>query len=136
MEPENTMRADSKTLKESMNLSPLLGTWINTNQQTTLIAKFIINDAGNGGLTLRVFGTGDSSVTDWGEVPAHPCAKLESRDGMAFHARYEFAEGERWLASNYKLNVAVIQTLTFFNDGSGRPNYFAREFFRRLDDPV
>ena len=54
---------------------------------------------------------------------------VQSSDVMAFSATYDFGFLETRLEANLSLGLLVIANLNTFRDGSGRSNYFSREFF-------
>jgi hypothetical protein len=107
----------------------LIGDWRNTNAESGGIARILITDGG-AGVCLRTFGAGDPEPIDWGEAAARVFAKsVDSREGIAFHARYAFDFMETRHQANVKQGVLVVATFTEFQDTSGRSNYFWREFY-------
>jgi hypothetical protein len=85
-----------------------------------------------GGLILRAFGAVDGSQRDWGETAAVPhVSSLGSTEVSGFTARYDFGFMETQIAANLKYGVLVIQSYNTFQDKSGRPSYFTREFFHQ-----
>lgn len=115
---------------DSIDLFPLLGTWINTNNQTRGIARVIIRTE-NGTMTVQVFGADFPGFSDWGEVKAKIvyANAVRSHEAMAFSALYDFGFMEVYLQANLSLGLLVIAGLNTFKDESGRSNYFSREFF-------
>ncbi len=115
------------------NLSALLGTWYNTDKNTGGLVRMTL--AGTpGDFTVHAFGAGPepSSENDWGTIPAVAYASgVGSPDGMAFSATYDFGFVESFLAAYTKSGILVLDTFNVFKDGSGRSNYFSREFFHR-----
>ena len=125
------MRSDGKqAVTGEPDLSPLLGTWMNTNPDTDSILKLTVARR-NGGIVLRVFGASSPSPVDWGEVEANAYVNGGTCEGVGFRARYDFGEIETFLVSNHKQGILTIQSYTSFRDASGRMNYFAREFFHQ-----
>ena len=125
------MRADSRqVIGGSPDLSPLLGTWLNTNPVTDHICRMVILERG-GRLIIHAYGADLPEPIDWGEIEATPYTSGKSLEAGGFHAAYDFGEIETHLASNQKLGILVIQSYTSFKDGSGRQSYFTREFFHR-----
>ncbi len=112
-----------------LDTSPLLGFWRNTNNISLGIAAIEISDRDER-LSIRAYGVGESSTVDWGEVMAPAYANdCSSADAMAFSATFG-AQGIRChLQANIKQGVLVVAYFTEFNDGSGRSNYFSREFY-------
>jgi hypothetical protein len=113
------------------DLSPALGTWLNCNLNTGEIVSLTLEE-GDDGLILRAFGAADPSQRDWGGTAAVPhVSSLGSREVSGFTARYDFGFMETQIAANLKYGVLVIQSYNTFRDGSGRPDYFVREFFHQ-----
>ncbi len=126
------MRADTQLPTEgTLNLSPLVGTWINTNLETNHIIKVVTDSQGDGALTVHIYGADSPNPIDWGEIKTTPVVIGTTLEGVGFHAHYDFGEIEILLAANHSKGVLVIQTYTTFKDGSERPNYFSREFFHQ-----
>lgn len=131
MDRVSYMRADARRRPAGeVDVSCLLGDWINVNPGTDYLVRLEAAESG-GALRIRAYGSGSSSPVDWGEVEATPYVAGSGLEAGGFHARYSFEAAETFLAANQKLGILVIQSYTSFRDGSGRPAYFAREFFRR-----
>lgn len=131
MEPVKYMRADTQLPTEgTADLSELLGTWINADPETDDIIRFILAGQ-NDTFTVQVYGANTPEPIDWGEVEATPCATGTTLEIAGFDARYDFGPVETLLAAYGAKGVLVIQTYTRFKDGSGRPDYFTREFFHQ-----
>jgi hypothetical protein len=113
------------------DLSALLGTWFNTDKQTGGLVRMTL--AGSpGDFTVQAFGAASPAPLDWGKVPAVAyAAGVASPAGMAFSATYDFGFVESFLAAYTKSGILVLDTFNVFKDGSGRSNYFSREFFHR-----
>ena len=114
-----------------LDLSPLLGDWVNTYTGSGGIVRVLLT--AGGGLTVRAFGAGPAGPVDWGEVPAETLYAdgLRSRRGMAFTARYDFGFMQIHLQANQNLGLLVVAGFNRFTDGSGRSDYFSREFYHR-----
>lgn len=126
---EDQLGAGSATVVE-IDPTPLLGEWVNTNSATRGIEKVVISRAGDG-VFVRVFGAWSSSPRDWGEARADVLYStgIQSADVMAFSAEYDFGFLKTRLEANLSLGLLVVANLNTFQDGSGRSNYFSREFF-------
>ncbi|HEV2853844.1 MAG TPA: hypothetical protein VHC97_13665 [Thermoanaerobaculia bacterium] len=115
------------------DLSALLGTWFNTDKNTGGVVRMVL--AGMpADFTVHAFGAGSppSQEYDWGSTGAVAYASgVASPDGMAFSATYDFGFVETFLAAYTKSGILVLDTFNVFKDGSGRSNYFSREFFHR-----
>ena len=114
--------------------APLLGSWINTNAATPGIAKVVVTDRA-GGVSLRVFSANGPTPRDWGDADVEVLysAGVHSSPAMAFVARYDFDNLEARLEANLSLGLLVIASFNTFKDGSGRSDYFGREFFYRAE---
>ena len=115
---------------DAIDLFPLLGIWVNTNNETRGIAKVLIGTK-NGDLTVQVFGAAFPGLSDWGEVKAETvyANSVRSREAMSFSALYDFGYMQVYLQANLSLGLLVVAGLNTFKDESGRSNYFSREFF-------
>jgi len=112
-------------------LDRLLGTWINTNPATDHICKLVVRSGEDGRFYVRLFGAGATAPVDWGEIGGRPVVTGETWEGVGFHASYDFDDVQVLIVSNYAKGVLVIQSYSRFCDGSGRPDYFTREFFHQ-----
>jgi hypothetical protein len=125
------MRFDSKQLIEgNPDLSPLLGTWVNANAETDCVVKLTVVKR-NGRVIVQAYGAQFPEPVDWGEAEASAFVSGGISEGIAFQVHYLFNGIETTLAANHKQGILTIQSYTTFKDGSGRMNYFAREFFHQ-----
>jgi hypothetical protein len=108
-----------------VNLSHLLGTWINTYRETRSLSRFTLNEGASGyAIETRA---GDRSL---GETAVRPfSANVDSRAADGFTAAYDFDFLEMLLSAYCAKGLIVVSQYTRFKDGSGRPDYFNREFF-------
>ena len=84
---------------------------------------------------MRAFGACALSLYDWGEVRATVFADgPDSTQGHAFIARFDLGFKETSLQAKVKKGVLVVANFNRFKDGSGRANFFSREFFYRLPE--
>ena len=112
----------------------LLGTWINSNLDTTSIARVKITDAG-GKLQLQVFATGPDGLIDWGTAPAQVfAAGPAAHAGAGFTCRYDFGFAEARLQAMIMKGLLVLAQFHLFKDDSGRADYFLREYFALSHD--
>ena len=116
---------------QGIDLSPFIGTWVNTKKETTGFVKLMVASR-DGHLVLKAFGTGDGELSDWGQVEAFPFSdRVDTHNGRAFSAFYDTGFAEVTFQGNLNLGLLVLVTFTRFKDGSGRSNYICREFFHR-----
>lgn len=112
---------------------PLLGTWLNTNLATRGILRAVLARGGRQ-IMLRVQASGSPDNYDWGETSADIfAADSSSSEAMAFNAFYDFGFMESQLQGHVRQGVLIIAKFDRFKDGSGRSNYFSKEFFYRVD---
>ena len=98
-----------------LTTSALTGTWLNTNPLPREIARFEIEDAGEG-LTIRADDRAPVSASVYGD-------RVDATAAMAFSARYD----DIVLQANIKTGVLVV---AMFIRGEEK-SYFAREFYYR-----
>ena len=126
------MRADTLVpTGGTPDLRPLIGEWANANTHSNHILRATIAPGDDGELILHIHGAGNPDAIDWGTTTARPFVVETNYEGAGFTARYDFGDVEIALCSNQKKGVLVNHSYTLFKDGSGRPNYFVREFFHR-----
>ena len=128
-------RANDRCSTASTEVKPvpefLKGVWFNTNPGTGEIAKVVIF-VRNGIASIRAFGADVSGFIEWEEAPVTPYVdRIGSPVVTGFFAEYDFGFMKTRLAANAKYGVLVVQSYNQFNDDSGRPPYFTREFFSR-----
>ena len=122
--------ADSGS-NQLIDLSPFVGTWINTKKDTTGFVKLVVSET-DGRLVLRAFGSSSPELSDWGEVEAFAFSDgVETHNGRAFSAVYTTGSIEVALQGNLNLGLLVLVSFNRFIDGSRRANYINREFFHR-----
>ena len=112
----------------ALDVTALLGTWINTNAASKAIVRFDIAEDGDKLRVVAQFESGSSAAAvqtdpfvldDFGETKA-----------MAFQATVTLEDREIRLQANIKGGVLVVALLTRILDGS-RNNYWLREFYYR-----
>lgn len=111
----------------------LPGTWENTNSASRGITKVVLR-VNEGELRIRVYGADKNGPCDWGEIgTCFFSGEVCVHEAMALTAFYDFGFMESQLLAHVKLGVLVVAKFDRFKDVSGRPNYFSREFFYRVD---
>ena len=116
-------------------LSPLVGTWINTNPDARGIVKLILEAPGDD-LTVQAYGADEPGPYDWGQIKAatvYP-AGIRPHECMGFVATFDFDFMEAQLQGNMNLGLLIVASFNTFKDDSGRSSYFARELFRKVQD--
>ena len=118
-----------------LDSSDLLGTWANTNSSATGIVRLMLAQSENR-IRVRVFGAGSPAI-DWGEAPAEIFAEGPGlSQATSFTSFYDLGFMSIWLQAYVVKGVLVVVSFTRFQDGSGRSNYFGKEFFFRSEKPV
>jgi hypothetical protein len=112
----------------------LVGTWINSNLDTNSIARINITNT-NGNLQLQVLAMGPDGLIDWGTSDANVFASgPSSHAGAGFTCRYDFGFAETRLQAMIMKGLLVLAQFHLFKDGSGRADYFLREYFALSHD--
>ena len=111
--------------------SGFLGYWRNTIPETSRIRELVIRATDDGGLSIRIWGATGAAPSDWGVRPAEAFACIEENavQAAALLAVYDF--GFMSTELQLRLNKGILPLMSFstFKDGSGRSNYYTREFF-------
>ena len=114
---------------DPLDLSAFPGTWVNSNPETGGIARIIMEEEG-GRLSLQVYAVGPDGLIDWGRADAEPfTASPSSRTGSGFACVYDFGFAETELQAMLLKGLMVLAQSHRFKDGSGRMDYFVREYF-------
>ncbi len=115
----------------ALDVTPVLGTWLNTDKATAGVVKLELSSY-DGLFLVRAHGANAPAPYDWGEVPAVAYgAGITATEAVAFSAVYDFGFLTSMLAAYAKQGILVLDTFNTFKDSSGRANYFTREFFHR-----
>ncbi len=87
-------------------------------------------------LLLRTYGAWHPEPKDWGTTVARLFhTTVDSQNVRAFAAVYDLGFLKTHMQAKTEQGVLVVATFNQFTDGSGRANYFSREFFFRAGDP-
>ncbi len=114
-------------LDAGADLTPYLGIWRNTHRHTRGISHLELLSDGD---EVLVHAHGVAAQRDWGAVSALAYSEgVSSRDPSGFFAKYEFEFLEMQLAANFNKGLLIVAAYSRFKDGSGRADYFTREFF-------
>jgi hypothetical protein len=110
--------------------SALVGNWVNSNPETNGIARMRVSGEG-GRLSLRVYAVGPGGgAVDWGEAEVELLtASPSSRAVAGFTSLYDFGFAEVRLQAMIMKGLVVLAVFNTFKDGSGRADYFTREYF-------
>lgn len=123
-----------KDLRDSaVNLGSLVGIWTNCDAETRGIVRIELVEK-NGSLAVQVFGACHPNPCDWGQVNGVAYAEsVVDNDAVAFTALYNPGFAERIVTGHLDGRTLIVEVFTRFTDGSGRSNYYSREYlcFRR-----
>jgi hypothetical protein len=112
-----------------VDLTHLLGTWVNTYRETRSLCRFMLAPSASG-YSIETVAAMESGAQSLGKTKVRPFApNVNSRKADGFTARYDFEFLEMSLAAYCVKGLIVVSQYTRFKDGSGRPDYFNREFF-------
>jgi hypothetical protein len=124
-------RFGTRVTGRPLELSALVGAWHATDKRAGGVVRLALREQ-DGGLLVRAFGADTAEPYDWGEVEAVAYGNgVSATEAMAFSAGYRFDFLSVLLAAYAKQGILVLDTFNTFTDGSGRVNYFSREFFHR-----
>jgi hypothetical protein len=112
------------------------GAWINSNPDTAGFTKIAFALADDGALECRVEAVGTDGIIDWGtadDIELYAAGPAANR-AFGFSARYDFGFLEVQIQGNLNKGLMVLATFNRFKDGSGRSDYFLREYFAATHD--
>jgi hypothetical protein len=111
------------------DLSTLAGVWINSNPETTGVARMVITQSGSQ-LSLRVYAIGPEGLIDWGSTDINVFTATQSSHVIAgFTCLYDFGFVETRLQTMILKGLIVLAQIHRFKDGGDRVDYFVREYF-------
>src|SRR5215475_8252433 len=107
----------------------LTGTWLNSNPDTNGIVRLIASES-EGKVSVQVFAVGSEGLIDWGVMDVTLFAATpSSRMCAGFACVYDFGFVETRLQGMIMKGLLVLAQSHHFKDGSGRADYFVREYF-------
>lgn len=116
------------TTPPTLDLAPLVGTWLNFNVDSTGICRADVTMGGPP--MVRLFGSADTGPHDWGTVEAEPLsADVASHESDAFVAGYDLGYAQVSAVAYFQRRLLTIDAGTTYVDGSGRADYFTRAHF-------
>jgi hypothetical protein len=126
---------ETETIRErDINRRALTGNWINSNPDTTSIARINVFEA-DGKLQLQVFAVGPDGLIDWGATNAAVfAAGPKSRTGAGFTATFDFGFAEARLQGMIMKGLLVLAQFHLFKDDSKRASYFLREYYAKTHE--
>ena len=122
-------RVASNGSSGSMDVQALPGVWINSNPNTTGIARMVMSES-DGKLSLQVFAVGPDGPIDWGSTSVKVFAGLPtSRVGAGFTCNFDFGFAETELQGMIMKGLLVLAQFHRFKDNSNRADFFVREYY-------
>jgi hypothetical protein len=115
----------------NLDLSSLIGKWINTNPTASGIAEIHVSEVEDV-LKIRVFGARSPDLFDWGIKPAVAYAyEITGEIVAGFELTYEFEDQQALVAAIHNRGVLVVHAYHKFKDDGLRTNYICKEFFHQ-----
>jgi len=112
----------------------LAGNWINSNPDTSSIARVNVFEA-DGKLQLQAFAVSPDGLVDWGTTTAAVfAAGPASRLGAGFAATFDLGFAEVRLQAMIMKGLLVLAQFHLFKDDSGRASYFMREYYAKTHE--
>jgi len=120
---------DATSVAGAIDHAGLVGTWINSNPDTTGIARMVVDER-DGNLSVRAYGVGPDGLIDWGtsEVTVFGSSP-SSRVAAGLTCRYDFGFAETLLQGMLLKGLMVLAQIHSFKDDSNRVSFFVREYF-------
>ncbi|SRR5260370_15634150 len=116
-------------VRADLNGSAFVGEWVNSNADTTSIARVTISESG-GELLLRVFAIGPEGLIDWGVAELEIFSSSPSSSTPSgFTCHYDFGFAETGIKGMIMKGLLVLAQFHRFKDDSQRADYFVREYF-------
>jgi len=127
--------ADAAPIRvDPLDLGPLLGIWRNANHRTWGITRVELTER-DGQVWARTWAVDPAAdaLVDWGEAPLDGVYSdgIRSNTVCGYRVSYDLGHARTQIQVNMLHSVAVCAAFTEFTDGSGRVNYFSREFLHR-----
>lgn len=112
----------------------LIGNWINSNPDTTSIARVNVFEA-DGKLQLEAFAVGPDGLINWGVTTASVfAAGPASRVGAGFAATFDLGFADTRLQAMIMKGLLVLAQFHLIKDESGRASYFLREYYAKTHE--
>ena len=118
-----------------LDASSLAGLWVGADRHTMSVEAMDIAQR-DGVCALRAAGGDTAGPRDWGEVEVMThAAGVDGTVAIGATARYDFGFLDTTLTFFVKNGIIILCTFNQWKDGSGRADYFTREFlYRRFRD--
>jgi hypothetical protein len=120
-----------KELHAAIVPTPILGPWVNCDDNTRGIKKIDIEMAGPN-VMVHAWGACTPTPCDWKSVPGILYAEsVIATPAISFTAQFKFGFAETLLVGRLDSGALIVETFDHFLDGSGRSDYYARYYMER-----
>jgi len=120
--------------ERDLDRAALVGNWINSNSDTSSIARIKVFEA-DGKLQLQAFAIGPDGLVDWGTTTAHVfAAGPASRVGAGFAATFDLGFADVRLQAMIMKGLLVLAQFHLVKDDSGRASHFLREYYAKTHE--
>jgi hypothetical protein len=117
--------------ERDLDRGALIGNWINSNPDTSSIARVNVFEA-DGKLQLQAFAVGPDGLADWGVTDGIVfAAGPASRVGAGFAATFDLGFAKVRLQAMIMKGLLVLAQFHLLKDDSGRASYFLREYYAK-----
>lgn len=115
---------------DHLDAGPMAGTWFNTNRHTKGMKEITVEPSGDG-VRINIVAEGADGPVDWGwaEGELFGCIEEDGLPSVVISSRYEVGFMKSQLQIRLNRGVLVVASFNEFAEGSGKSNYFTREFF-------
>lgn len=115
----------------AVNLSNLVGNWVNVDAATRGIVRIVLTDR-HGTIGVHVYGACHPTPCDWKEVQGLAyAASVAGGAAVAFTASYDFGFKKTIITGDLEGRNLVVEDFDTFTDGSGRAAYFGKATFKK-----
>ncbi|HEY7484267.1 MAG TPA: hypothetical protein VH912_07360 [Streptosporangiaceae bacterium] len=125
---QDTQTDDRVAGSAAANSPGLDGDWASVTRLSHGVSR-IRTSRTDEGFIVHAYGGGEPRPGAWGETPADGVFALRSGAGYAFMATFEGPATITHLQTNLVHGVMGVHAFHRFTDGSGRRDYYTREFF-------
>ena len=117
----------------SIDLTPLLGSWVNTETRSPWLATIHVRADGPR-LRIHPIGGSDPSPADWGEREADVVCTtaIDSSEGGGYVATFAMESMETEIQATLNQGLLVVVAFNRVHDSAMAPGRVTREFFHRI----
>jgi hypothetical protein len=119
--------------REGLDVTQIAGSWSNTDRGSSGGTLRLVVSGDGDDLRVRGFGVPEEAQgepIDWGETGATALAQgVDGSEAWAFRCAFDLGFMTTVLAAYGKEGILIAASYNRFTDGSGRADYWTREFF-------